>query len=52
MGSMGALRFIGLDYGAAQAGLGLRGLTVTPDQWLQVQVIERAALAAMNEAVE
>ncbi len=38
----------GLDYAGARAGLGLAGLNVTPDLWSDVQVIEAAAVAALN----
>ncbi len=39
---------IGLDYAGARAGLRLAGLKVTPDLWSDVQVIEAAAVAALN----
>lgn len=39
---------IGLDYAGARAGLRLAGLKVTPDLWSDVQVIEAAAIAALN----
>lgn len=42
------LRFIGLDYTATQAGLTLAGITLGPDEWADLRVIERAATAALN----
>lgn len=47
-GGMGPLFAIGLDYGAARAGLRMAGIKVTPELWSDVQVIEAAATAAMN----
>jgi hypothetical protein len=38
-----------LDYKAAKAGLKLAGIKVKPHVWLDVQVIEQAALKAMRE---
>lgn len=43
---------IGLDYAAAQAGLGLAGIAVTPALWAEVREIERGARAAMNGEAE
>lgn len=40
--------WVGLDYTAAQAGLHLAGLTLTPGRWAEVQMIERGALEALN----
>ncbi|MFD1342879.1 DUF1799 domain-containing protein [Litorisediminicola beolgyonensis] len=40
--------YAGLDFGAAEAGLRLAGVTVTPELWAQVRVIESAARAALN----
>jgi hypothetical protein len=42
------LRFMGLDYTAAQAGLALAGISLGPDDWADLRVIERAAKAALN----
>ena len=42
------LLYLGLDYAAAAAGLGLAGITVPPDVWSDVQVIEAGALGALN----
>lgn len=47
--SEGQLRWIGLDYAGARAGLDLAGIAVTPDLWADVQTIETAARAALNE---
>ena len=44
----GRLIYTGLDYAAAAAGLALAGLTVPPDIWSDVQVIEAGALGALN----
>jgi hypothetical protein len=43
---------IGLDYTAAQAGLELAGIAVTPAVWADVREIERGARAAMNGEAE
>lgn len=40
--------WLGLDYTAVQAGFGLAGLTVTPAEWADVQLIEEGARAALN----
>lgn len=45
---MGGVRFLGLDYAGAQAGLALAGIEMTPDLWSDVRVIEAAAVAALN----
>lgn len=44
----GRLHWLGLDYARARAGFALAGMTVDPDEWAGVQVMERAAAAAMN----
>lgn len=41
-------KVIGLDYGAVRAGLDLAGITVTPDLWSDVQLIEGGALRGLN----
>lgn len=41
----------GLDYAGARAGLRLAGLKVTPGLWSDVQVIEAAAVAALNRKI-
>ena len=43
---------IGLDYAGARAGMRLAGLKVTPDLWADVQVIEAAAIAALNRKIK
>lgn len=48
-GGSGAL-WLGLDYGAARAGLDLAGIAVSPEVWADVQLIEAGAKAALNEA--
>lgn len=47
---LGGVRVIGLDYGAARAGLEMSGIVVSPDLWAELQVIEGAAVAAMRES--
>jgi hypothetical protein len=44
----GRLHYLGLDYTAAAAGLGLAGMKVTPGLWSDVQEIEAGALDALN----
>lgn len=39
----------GLDYTAAEAGLRLAGITVDPDLWAGIQLVESGAVAAMNK---
>lgn len=39
---------IGLDYTAAEAGLRLAGVAVTPEIWAGVQMIEAGAIDEMN----
>lgn len=41
-------RATGLDYSAVQAGLGMAGISLTPDEWADFRVIEQAAQAALN----
>lgn len=41
--------YIGLDYAAARAGLDAAGITVTPELWSGVRVMEAAACSALNE---
>lgn len=41
-------RFLGLDYAALDVAMRNAGITLTPDQWSDFRVIERAATAAMN----
>jgi hypothetical protein len=41
--------YLGLDYTAARISLGAARVRVTPELWAGLQVMERAASAAMNE---
>ncbi len=41
--------FIGLDYGAAIAGLRAAGIKVTPKLWTGVRIMEQAAVSVLNE---
>lgn len=47
-GMAGGVVWLGLDYGAAEAGLRLAGITLAPAQWEQVRVIEEGAVSEMN----
>lgn len=49
VGTMGGVSFLGLDYGAAEAGLRLAGIVVEPNLWEKVRVIEAGAREALNE---
>lgn len=44
----GRMFFHGLDYAAVRAGLDLAAATVDAAQWSGLQVMERAASAALN----
>lgn len=44
----GRVHWFGLDYSAVRAGYEMAGLTIAPRVWAGVQVMERAASAAMN----
>lgn len=44
----GGLVRLGLDYAAAEAGLRLAGIEVTPGTWADLRIIEQAAIAALN----
>nr|WP_275897797.1 DUF1799 domain-containing protein [Pseudotabrizicola algicola] len=46
---MGDIRWIGLDYGAVRDGLDLAGITVTPDVWADLRLIEAGALDELNK---
>lgn len=48
-GGMGGVMAVGLDYQSARAGLDLAGISVTPELWAQLRVIETAARGALNE---
>ncbi|SDY55486.1 DUF1799 domain-containing protein [Citreimonas salinaria] len=41
--------WLGLDYTAAEAGLRMAGVDVTPPLWEQVRLIEAGAAGALNE---
>jgi hypothetical protein len=45
------LFWMGLDYGAAKAGLELAGIEVTPETWADLRVIEEGAIEEMNRRV-
>lgn len=47
-GGMGGVIWVGLDYTAARAGLDLAGITVTPEDWARVRLIEAGARAELN----
>lgn len=40
--------WLGLDYAAANAGFGLSGMTITPELWAEIRLIEQGAKAALN----
>jgi hypothetical protein len=42
------LFWMGLDYGAAKAGLELAGIEVSPETWADLRVIEEGAIEEMN----
>jgi hypothetical protein len=44
----GGVLVTGLDYQGARAGLDLAGITVTPDLWRSIQLIEAGAVGALN----
>ena len=44
------LVWIGLDYAAARAGIEALGLSITPELWVGLMVMESAAREALNEA--
>jgi hypothetical protein len=41
--------FVGLDYAGVRAGLDAEGITVTPELWRGLRVMEAAACAVLNE---
>lgn len=43
---------VGLDYAGAQAGLALAGISLTPAEWADVQIIEAAAVDALNRTLQ
>lgn len=44
----GGVVWLGLDYGAVHAGLGLAGIVISPEEWAQVQQIEVGAAEELN----
>lgn len=46
---MGGVIHEGLDYSAAEAGLRMAGIEVTPDLWQAVRQIEAGAKEVLNE---
>jgi hypothetical protein len=40
--------WLGLDYSAAEAGLRLAGIEVTPELWSDIRLIEEGAKEALN----
>jgi hypothetical protein len=40
--------YLGLDYAAAEAGLRLAGVAVTPALWDEIRLIECGAMAELN----
>ena len=49
---LGGAVWLGLDYGAARAGLDLAGIRVDPQTWAELRVIEAGAAAALNRGRE
>lgn len=47
-GGPGGVVWHGMDYTAAEAGLRLANVTVTPGLWSDVQMIEAGAVEALN----
>ncbi|MEJ0012788.1 MAG: DUF1799 domain-containing protein [Bauldia sp.] len=47
----GRIVYLGLDYAGARAGLDAAGIDVTPELWADLQTMEHAAAAALNEVV-
>lgn len=44
----GAVVVNGLDYAGARAGLEMAGISVTPDLWADIQMIEAGAVSELN----
>lgn len=44
----GGVLVTGLDYAGARAGLELAGVTVTPDLWSDIQLVEAGAVGELN----
>ncbi|WP_322895238.1 MULTISPECIES: DUF1799 domain-containing protein [unclassified Yoonia] len=47
--TMSGLVITGLDYAGAEAGLRMAGLTMSPETWADVRLIEAGAVAAAME---
>lgn len=45
----GRVIYCGLDYAGVAAGLALAGIALTPDQWDELQLVERAAMRELNQ---
>lgn len=45
---MGGMVMIGLDYAGVRAGLDAEGLTLSPDDWRALRLIEAGAIEATN----
>lgn len=45
---MGGVQWLGLDYTAAQAGLALAGISVSPELWTEICLIEAGATEELN----
>lgn len=44
----GGMVWVGLDYAAAPAAFALAGITVTPERWRELRVIEAGAIEELN----
>ncbi len=47
-GGMGGISFLGLDYTAVERGLSLAGTTLTPEEFMQLRLIEAGAKEELN----
>lgn len=47
--SMDGLLYLGFDYAGVRAGLKAAKIKLDPDQWRSLQLMESAALKALNE---
>ncbi|WP_407920737.1 DUF1799 domain-containing protein [Frigidibacter oleivorans] len=45
---LGGTYWIGLDYAAAKTGFDLAGLTVSPETWMDLRLIEHGAREELN----
>ncbi|NML88345.1 DUF1799 domain-containing protein [Sphingobium sp. TB-6] len=46
----GRVHWQGLDYAGVSAGLDRAAMSLSPSQWMGLQIMERAAAAAMNNS--